>query len=273
MDVSTVVPVITTWLKERITQSGLKGFVVGISGGVDSALVSTLCAETGLPVLCVSMPIYQAADQLSRADSHMAWLKGKYPNVTITTLQLSHPFGGIEFALSGNEIIPITELALANTRARIRMATLYAFANSLNYLVAGTGNKVEDFGVGFFTKYGDGGVDISPIGDLLKTEVRDMAAFLGVSEDIVKATPTDGLWADNRSDEGHIGATYPQLEAAMAFCEREDIPNTEFFNLQKNRKAYPDMDPDFERVVRVYLERHENSAHKMSMPPVCRLYE
>lgn len=203
---------ITEWLSEYLINNNMKCFVVGISGGIDSALVSTLCAETGMKTLVVSMPIHQKSDQLDRARNHMSWLKEKYTNVEIIEYDLTDVFDLFSSIFTDKK-----ELSLANSRSRLRMVTLYQIAGDNNGLVVGTGNKVEDFGVGFFTKYGDGGVDISPIADLTKTEVRKLAKEFNVIDEILTAKPTDGLWEDDRSDEDQIGATYEQLEWAMQF--------------------------------------------------------
>ena len=204
---------IITWLKRYSDNSGLKTFVVGISGGIDSALTSTLCAETGINTIVVSMPIHQNKDQLTRAHDHINWLQKKYKNIQYGEFNLSHVYDTFAMLFADNQC----ELALANSRARIRMTALYQVAQTNNGLVVGTGNKVEDFGIGFFTKYGDGGVDISPIADLTKTEVRQLAKEVGVCDEIIKAAPTDGLWGDDRTDEDQIGATYEELEWAMNY--------------------------------------------------------
>ncbi len=216
MQARKVIDYIVEWLANYCDNAGMNGFVVGISGGIDSAVVSTLCARTGKPVLALRMPIHQAVDQHTRAASHIEWLMGQYDAVNRYTVDLTPPFVSFEQVLP-EEIQD--DLTMANTRARLRMATLYAFASHHRMLVAGTGNKVEDYGVGFFTKYGDGGVDIAPIADLMKSEVRAVARELGIIEEIVTATPTDGLWHDNRSDEEQLGATYEELEWAMTFAE------------------------------------------------------
>jgi len=205
---------IIDWLKSYLEEASMNYFVIGISGGIDSALVSTLCARTNKPTIVVSMPIHQAYDQLQRAHNHIQWLKEKYPNVESFEFDLTNTFETFK------SLFPIeNKLALANSRSRLRMVTLYQIAGTYSGLVVGTGNKVEDFGVGFFTKYGDGGVDISPIADLTKTEVRQMARELGIIEDILIAKPTDGLWEDGRTDEDQMGATYEELEWAMDFKE------------------------------------------------------
>jgi NAD+ synthase len=244
---------ITDWMIAQAEQSGTKGFVVGVSGGVDSALTSTLCAGTGLRTLCLSMPIDQAPDQLSRADLHISWLAQRFANVQGCKVDLTGVNKSLEQALPDAAKGP---LALANTRSRLRMLTLYAFANSNELLVAGTGNKVEDFGIGFFTKYGDGGVDVSPIGDLLKSQVRELAAFLGVQSELVNAVPTDGLWGDNRSDEAQIGASYDELEWAM-----------ELHGSGKHQEH--SMTEQQKRAFQIFLSRHQASRHKMECPPIC----
>ena len=173
-------------------------------GGIDSALTSTLCAKTGLAVLCLEMNIHQEKEQVSRAHKHIKWLKNQFPNVTHHSLDLSPIFDAFTSSMPATSDQEAAMLSLANTRARFRMSTLYYFAALHRYLVAGTGNKVEDFGVGFYTKYGDGGVDLSPIADLMKSEVYALAKNLGVNQDIQQAAPTDGLWGDLRNDEDQL---------------------------------------------------------------------
>lgn len=203
---------ISNWLSEYINNSGLECFVIGISGGIDSALTSTLCAQTGKKTIVVSMPIHQAQDQLERAHDHIEWLTRNYDNVEGYEYDLTTTFETFKSLFEEEN-----KLALANSRSRLRMVTLYQVATTHKGLVVGTGNKVEDYGVGFFTKYGDGGIDISPIADLTKTEVREMAKELGVIEEILEARPTDGLWEDNRTDEDQIGASYEELEYIMNY--------------------------------------------------------
>jgi len=260
---------IVGWLKDYAVKSGLDGFVVGVSGGVDSALVSTLCAETGLSTLVVEMPIHRPVSNIvERSAAHVEWLKSKYKNVNSNMMNLSSVYDAAEDVFFLGFGVTMTDLAKANTRSRLRMVALYSIANTFNLLVAGTGNKVEDFGVAFFTKYGDGGVDISPIGNLLKPQVRELAAYLGVIKDIVDAVPTDELWADTRSDEAQIGASYDELEWAMKYCQDRkwernlDVPDMKALAIT----------PPFLRqmhVVSIYLKRHEQGAHKMQMPPIC----
>lgn len=190
----------------------IDSLVVGISGGVDSAVTSTLCAKTGKKTILVSLPIHQNSSQLERAQNHIDWLKSKYDNVTSVHLDLSSLFD-----VFSESFVDASDLSLANSRSRLRMTALYQISSMNNGIVVGTGNKVEDFGVGFFTKYGDGGVDISPIADLTKSEVWDLASDLEIHKDIIEAPPTDGLWSDDRTDEDQIGATYRELEWAMSF--------------------------------------------------------
>lgn len=203
---------ISNWLDEYLINNNLESFVIGVSGGIDSAVTSTLCAMTGKPTIVLSMPIHQSKLQLNRANNHLEWLKSKYPNVRVLEFDLTQLFETFKLLFSEED-----NLALANTRSRLRMVTLYQVATMNKGIVAGTGNKVEDFGVGFYTKYGDGGVDISPIADLMKSEVRELAKSMGINSEIIEAAPTDGLWGDNRTDEDQIGASYEELEWAMEF--------------------------------------------------------
>jgi len=223
---------------------------VGISGGVDSALVSTLCAESGIPTILVSMPIHQQQNELNRANNHISWLEKKYSNVSKIEIDLTNLYDNFESLFK-----KVNELALANSRARLRMTTLYQIAQTNRGLVVGTGNKVEDFGVGFFTKYGDGGVDISPIADLMKSEVREMARELGVSSQILDAQPTDGLWGDSRTDEDQIGATYDELEWAMKVTKKEFSDYSSWSNRKKE-------------VWGIYNRFNDINKHKMRPIPV-----
>jgi NAD+ synthase len=258
---------IVDWLRQKAVVAKKDGFVVGVSGGIDSALVSALCAKTGLSTIGVSMPINQAQDQLIRAHEHCDWLTNRWANVDSKEVDLTGAYEAFEASLVPHGLMDT--LSKVNSRSRIRMMALYAVANTKNLLVAGTGNKIEDFGIGFFTKYGDGGVDLSPIGDLTKTEVRELAQYLGVIQSIVDAKPTDGLWGDNRSDEDQIGDTYADLEIAMRFCDKLHIETTlqyeEYKNDQKEKLEIQ------EKTLYNYLCRHESSKHKMRMPPVCHI--
>ena len=248
---------IVKWLLDYATNAKVKGFVVGISGGIDSALTSTLCAQTGLPTLCVEMPIHQAESHVNRANEHIDQLKKRFPNVFNKRADLTPIFETFKNQVPSSENEAVLNLSLANTRARLRMTTLYYFAGIHGLLVAGTGNKVEDFGVGFFTKYGDGGVDISPIADLMKSEVRQLATFLKVPESILKAKPTDGLFGDDRSDEDQIGANYDELEWAMLQME--------------NGKKVEDFSGRDAHVFSIYKRLNTINQHKMNPIPVCEI--
>lgn len=257
MDTPRVIDHITVWLRSYCERTGQQGFVIGISGGIDSAVTSALCARTGLPTLCVEMPIHQAFSQVERAQAHIAWLCERHSNVRMEVVKLTPVFDALVAAFPKPDGDPQLHLSLANTRARLRMTTLYYFAGLLRFLVAGTGNKVEDFGIGFFTKYGDGGVDLSPIADLTKTEVYAVARDLGIIESILQAKPTDGLWGDDRSDEDQIGASYPELEWAMDLRERGLDPDG------------LGLTPRQREVLAIFDRRQAANAHKMMMPPVC----
>jgi NAD+ synthase len=233
---------IVDWLQKYVLENpSIKGFVVGVSGGIDSAVVSTLCAETGLPTYVLSMPLNQITSQSELSDLHRKFLSKKYSNVIPMRIDLSTVYD--QFVKStkfwlGDEFVT-SKHSLANTKSRIRMVTLYQVAGSVNGIVVGTGNKVEDYGVGFYTKYGDGGVDIAPIADLYKTEVWELGKHLGVDQRIIDAQPTDGLWEDGRTDENQIGASYAELEEAM---ERGTGPAVETllkFNNQNKHKMNP----------------------------------
>jgi len=257
MNTEKVAEYIINWLKDYATNAGVKGFVVGVSGGIDSALTSTLCAKTGFPTLCVEMPIHQAASQVSRAEEHIAQLKKRFDNVSEVRVDLTSTFEDFKSATPTVEDEEKVNLTLGNTRARLRMTTLYYLAGINSALVAGTGNKVEDFGVGFYTKYGDGGVDVSPIADLMKSEVYALAAYLGVPNSIQVAQPTDGLWGDNRTDEDQIGASYDELEWAM---QMQDEGNTaDDFSGRK------------QEVFKIYIRLNTINQHKMQPIPVCEI--
>lgn len=246
---------IVSWLKDYAAKAGVKGFVVGISGGIDSALTSTLCAQTSLPTLCVEMPIHQAQNQVDRGREHIEYLKSNFTNVSEAIADLTTSYETLAAALPKVEDEAKLNLTLANTRARLRMTTLYYFAGIHGYLVVGTGNKVEDFGVGFYTKYGDGGVDISPIADLMKSEVRALAKHLNVVQSILVAKPTDGLFGDNRSDEEQLGASYDELEKAMIAHEKNAKPE-DFYG--REREVYE-----------IYTRLNRVNQHKMQPIPVC----
>ena len=245
---------IIKWINTYLENSKMSGLVVGVSGGIDSALTSTLCAETGKKLICIEMPIMQGDDQVSRSKKHIKWLKSKYPNVSSILINLDNTYNMFVDSIPKNESYK-HDLSLANTRSRLRMVTLYYFSALNNYIVAGTGNKVEDFGIGFYTKYGDGGVDISPIADLLKSEVFSLAKYHNIIDEIIEARPTDGLWNDNRSDEEQIGATYNELEKAMLEESKSDS------NLSKREKE----------VMNIYKSFNSSNRHKMVPIPVCKI--
>ena len=253
MKTRAVIEHITSWLAQYLESSACRGLVVGVSGGIDSAVTSTLSARTGEPVQVVEMPIHQNPDQASRAHRHVEWLCARYENVRGVAIDLTRPYDSLAAVLP-EEDHASREHALANTRARLRMTTLYYLATVGRSLVVGTGNKVEDFGIGFFTKYGDGGVDVSPIADLTKTEVYALGRELGILEEILEAAPTDGLWGDDRTDEDQIGASYAELEWAMAFHGDE--------------KA---LSPREREVLDIYRRLHRQNLHKMQPIPVCMI--
>lgn len=255
MNTEKVVDHIVSWLKEYATNAKVNGFVIGVSGGIDSAVTSTLCAKTGFPLLCVEMPIHQAQNQITRAYNHIDWLQKNFKNVSMKQVNLTPVFDSLIASFPSANSEEQLLMSLANTRARLRMTSLYYFAALNGYLVAGTGNKIEDFGVGFFTKYGDGGVDLSPIADLMKSEVYEIAKYLGVDSEIIKAPPTDGLWGDDKTDEDQIGASYDELEWAM---KQDALGKTETdFN---NREKV---------VFKIYKQRNNANKHKMDPIPVC----
>lgn len=253
MQTSKVIKHIVGWLKDYTDKANINGFVIGVSGGIDSAVTSTLCAMTGKKLICLNMPIHQAQNQFERSNEHISWLKERFEGISSETVDLTKTFDQISSDYPSNIQ---DHLTMANVRARLRMTTLYAFASHHKYLVAGTGNKVEDFGVGFFTKYGDGGVDLSPIADLMKTEVYEIAKELGIVQSIQKAKPTDGLWGDDRSDEDQLGASYPELEWAMHYIEKEET-----YNLTERQ----------ETVLALYKKLHRANLHKMNPIPVCEI--
>ena len=203
---------IVQWLSDYAVEHNIKAFVIGVSGGIDSAVSATLAAKTGLRTYAVGMPIHQKEEQETLSDAHLEWLQTNFGNVIVNKFDLTKVFDTFQFTMRE---YGVDKLALANSRSRLRMVTLYQVATSVGGIVVGTGNKVEDYGVGFYTKYGDGGVDIAPIADLYKTEVWELGRHFGVDQRIIDASPTDGLWDDGRTDEDQIGASYAELEEAM----------------------------------------------------------
>ena len=236
---------ITGWILDYCSKMPKKpdSLVVGVSGGIDSAVVSTICAASGMKTFALSMPIRQIQKQDDLSKVHCKWLAANFKNVQVLNINLDSVFTEFEKASGTNS----SEHAFANSRARLRMTTLYQVAGSNNGIVVGTGNKVEDFGVGFYTKYGDGGVDISPIADCTKTQVWDMGRELGINSAIIEAAPTDGLWLDGRNDEQQLGMSYQELEEAM---------------VNPNSKNYQQ-----------YLKIRETNLHKMNPIPVCKFEE
>jgi NAD+ synthase len=249
---------IVDWLRTYAENAKVNGFVVGISGGIDSAVTSTLCAQTGFKVLCVEMPIHQVQTQVYRGREHIEQLKARFPNVSSIEADLSSVFEDFKKQVPEIDNTHQLHLALANTRARLRMTTLYYFAGIHGLLVAGTGNKVEDFGVGFYTKYGDGGVDLSPIADLMKSDVYAMGAYLEVPQSILNAPPTDGLFGDDRTDEDQLGASYDELEWAMLADESGKSEN-DFSGREKE-------------VFSIYKRLNKSNQHKMNPLPVCLVH-
>ena len=243
MEVSKKVVFIKDWILNYINSMSKQAtsLVIGISGGIDSSVASTLCAMTGTKTIVLTMPIKQISSQHDLSLKHEKWLKNKFKNIESHTIELDEVFKSFQSKLSGFD----SEHGLANSRARLRMTTLYQVAAANNGIVVGTGNKVEDFGVGFYTKYGDGGVDISPIADCTKTEVWELGKELGILEEIIQAQPTDGLWDDGRTDVGQLGLTYQELEEAM------------------NNSNSPHRSK--------YLEQRKLNLHKMQPIPVCKI--
>jgi len=245
---------IQQWIKNYVTENGISTLVVGVSGGIDSAVVSTLCAETGIPTIVVGMPINSSPENTKLSDLQISLLTTKYENVDGYHIDLtsvfesfkSHKAFGMRFD---------SELGFANTKSRLRMISLYQIAASVFGIVVGTGNKVEDFGVGFYTKYGDGGVDISPIADLYKSEVRELGRLLGVPQEIIDAEPTDGLWEDNRVDETQIGTSYDNLEWVMEYGIKKWEDGLEL--TEKERIAISN-----------YVDFNTKNKHKMVSIPV-----
>ncbi len=257
MQTEKVIDHIVNWLKEYATNANIEGFVIGISGGIDSAVTSSLCAKTGLKTLCVEMPIHQAQSQVTRAQEHIAQLKERFSNVSDVRVDLTPVFEELKSVVPKTAPSAQLDLSLANTRARLRMSTLYYFAGLYKYLVVGTGNKVEDFGVGFYTKYGDGGVDLSPIANLLKSEVYTIGEALKVPNSIQVAPPTDGLFGDSRSDEDQIGASYDELEWAM--------------KMKDEGKKINDFEGREQEVFKIFVRLNTVNQHKMIPIPVCKI--
>lgn len=258
MQVEEVKNHIVNWLKEYANSANAKGFVIGVSGGIDSAVTSTLGALTDLPVLCIEMPIHQEINQADRSSKHINFLKQNFSNVDSIEHNLTPVFNQFVIGIIDSKECETQNLSLANTRSRLRMSTLYFYAQMNGYLVLGTGNKIEDFGIGFYTKYGDGGVDVSPIADLVKSEVFELGEHLNIINDILTAPPTDGLWGDDRTDEDQIGATYDELEWAMEMVEKGIFDFTQFTSRQQE-------------VFQIYTRLNTVNQHKMVPIPVCEI--
>jgi NAD+ synthase len=245
---------IQEWIKNYVTENGISTLVIGVSGGIDSAVVSTLCAETGIPTIVVGMPINSHPENTKLSDLQIALLTTKYENVDGFNIDLTPVFESFKSHKAFEKTF-FSELGFANTKSRLRMMSLYQIAASVGGLVVGTGNKVEDFGVGFYTKYGDGGVDISPIADLYKSEVRELGRLLGVPQDIIDAEPTDGLWDDNRVDETQIGTSYDNLEWVMEYGLKKWEDGLELTEKEQI-------------VISNYLSFHTKNKHKMVSIPI-----
>ena len=237
---------ISQWLKKYLEDNNLDTFVVGISGGIDSAVTSTLCAMSDRKTIVITMPIHQNPDETNRGIDHCNWLSKKFKNVDTLNINLSETY---DIFIKSMPSKYNDKLAYANARARIRMSTLYLVAGNSNGLVVGTGNKIEDFGVGFFTKYGDGGVDISPIADLMKSEVYNLGKKLNIIESILTAKPTDGLWDDGRTDEDQLGVSYDELEWAMSYKGKI-------------------IDEEQQKILDVYYKHRKANLHKMKSIPI-----
>jgi NAD+ synthase len=242
---------IQNWIVDYVNKNNIKSLIIGVSGGIDSAVVSTLCSRTSIPTVAVGMPLNSKPENTRLSELQLDFLSKL--NVQTIEIELSESFKSFENSMPYHFK---SELASANSKSRLRMMTLYHIAANMNGIVVGTGNKVEDFGVGFFTKYGDGGVDMSPIADLYKTEVRELGRYLGVPQEIINATPTDGLWDDDRNDEEQIGATYEELEWVM----EHGI----------NKKVYTKKEFD---ILEIYQKFNNRNNHKMVPIPMFDLKE
>ena len=266
---------IVSWIREYADNNGINALVVGVSGGIDSAVVSTLCARTRIPTFVLTMPLASKMDNTILSTSHATYLRETYSNVVMQNVELSSTYEQLMKSIDwwtdmhGGEKGTYTsnDLANANTKSRLRMVTLYQVAGSVGGIVVGTGNKVEDYGIGFYTKYGDGGVDIAPIADLYKTEVWELGRHLGVDQRIIDAAPTDGLWEDSRTDEAQVGASYEDLEWVM---------DSEIFIHEKNPESatmwrgVPLTDQQ-KSAIKQYGKFHRQNKHKMISIPTFKL--
>jgi NAD+ synthase len=251
---------VSEWIENYVHDNKIKSLVVGVSGGLDSAVVSYLCAMTGVKLYVVSMPIHQPQSHLIRATNHIKWLKERFTNVEEIYVDLTEAFDVLDGQLT-TMLRHTNELCSANTRSRLRMTTLYHLASDVRGIVVGTGNKVEDFGIGFFTKYGDGGVDISPIAGFMKSEVKEMAIAGRLLDEIINAIPSDGLWEGDRTDENQIGASYDELEWAMNTMESYPVDE----NIEKFEKSLTERQV---KVLEIYNSFNTKNKHKMLPIPV-----
>lgn len=262
-DYSVLETSIVSWIQKYVENNpSIEALVIGVSGGIDSAVSSTLAAKTGLPVYALGMPIHQNAEQENLSDAHLEWLRTNFNNVTVLKYDLTSTFDTFKNVMGdyGQDLH-----ALANTRSRLRMVTLYQIAGSVNGIVVGTGNGVEDYGVGFYTKYGDGGVDISPIADLFKTEVRELGKHFGVDQRIIDAPPTDGLWDDGRTDESQLGTTYEMLEWVM------ETQTLAFGGQLKPIESYDGFTEEQVNAIRAYERFNTQNQHKIRPVPLYTL--
>ena len=242
---------IVSWLSKYCDKYKKSGFIIGVSGGIDSAVTSKLCALTTKKTICVNMPIHQNSDQNDRANKHINYLKKNFSNVESINLNLDTAFNEFKKELKS---FAKSQISFVNSKSRFRMISLYCIAQDKNALVVGTGNKVEDFGIGFYTKYGDGGVDLSPIADLMKSQVVSLAKHMSILKKIIEAPPTDGLWDIDRTDEEQIGASYTELEWAMSFNGKKET-------LSKREKE----------VLKIFRRFNKSNKHKMVPIPVCKI--
>lgn len=266
LDYSKVESHIVGWLKDYAVKAKKEAYIVGISGGIDSGLTSTLCAKTGLKLICVQMPIHQHKPHVERATLHIKWLKENFPNnVSEINCDLTHVFDtfikDVGIYHNDYELLCVAE---ANSRARLRMTTLNYFAPLFSALTVGTGNKVEDYGLGYFSKWGDGSSDLSPIGDLMKSEVKNLARYMGIREELVNAVPSDGLYEQELTDEQNLTCSYDEFEFIMDWIEI----NKNALGTGNDKDATPLTERQKE-VLKIYNERHFANLHKMKMPPIC----
>tara|TARA_Y100000401_G_scaffold85395_1_gene70679 strand:+ start:4511 stop:5350 length:840 start_codon:yes stop_codon:yes gene_type:complete len=266
---------IVSWIREYADNNAINALVVGVSGGIDSAVVSTLCARTGIPTFVLTMPLASKMDNTILSTTHATYLRETYDNVVMQNVELSSTYEQLMKCIDwwtdmhGGEKGTYTsnQLANANTKSRLRMVTLYQVAGSVGGIVVGTGNKVEDYGIGFYTKYGDGGVDIAPIADLYKTEVWELGRHLGVDQRIIDAAPTDGLWEDSRTDEAQVGASYEDLEWVM---------ESNIFTLESNPESATmwlgkELTENQKSAIKQYGKFNRQNKHKMISIPTFKL--